>query len=417
MMQNHAGLQVPVSLQLSRGTMIALGLVLAIVLAIAVRAVLGGFDRPASIEASGTIEAIESDVSPKVQGRLIDLRVQDGDSVRKGETIAVLEQVDPGLNLAQARANVAAATAQIGAAQAAYDLQRDSYATTLAQAGQGVTIAHSRVGQAGENLGITAHTASLDVDQARAQLAAAQSSYEKASIDLSRARNLVGSGDEPQQTLDDASAEYSSAAAQLQSARDAVATARANLQTVAVRRLDLIASREQHQQSMEVLQNAEAQRRLVAQRYAQLLAAKAAVAQARAAFGLAEDQVHETRLLAPFDGYVISHNFEVGDLIAPGASVMTIGDLEHPYVYVYVSETDLPRIKTGMRADVTIDGMPGRTFVGTITEISDTAEFTPEDVQTKEERIEYLVFRVKIQFTDRTGTLKPGLPADAIIHV
>ena len=190
-----------------------------------------------------------------------------------------------------------------------------------------------------------------------------------------------------------------------------------NLSTVAVRQLDVTASREQHQQSLANLQNAEAEERLVAQRHAQLLAAQAALGQSRAALGLALDQVRETRLLAPFDGVVISQNFEVGDLVAPGAAVITVGDLAHPYVYVYVSETDLPKIKTGMHADVSIDGMPGHSFVGTITEISNTAEFTPEDVQTKEERIEYLVFRVKIQFTDPTGTLKPGLPADAVIRI
>lgn len=415
MAREHTGL--PVQLQVSRGLLIALAIALAVVGALAVRTILSALPGAAAIEASGTIEATESYVSPKVQGRLIDLRVHDGDRVTKGEPVAILEQVDPRLNLAQARANVAAAAAQVAVSQAVYDLQRESYATTLAQAGEGVTIAHSRMGQAGENLDITAHTVSLDVDHAQEQAAAALSAYDKARIDLDRAKNLVATGDEPQQMLDDASAEYKSAAAQLQATRDGVATARANLRTVEVRQLDLIASREQHEQSLEVLQNAEAERRLVTQRHAQLLEAYAALAQARAGLGLAADQVHETRLLAPFDGFVISHNYEVGDLIAPQAAVMTIGDLEHPYVYVYVSEKDLPRIKTGMRAEVTIDGMPDRAFIGTITEISNTAEFTPEDVQTKEERIEYLVFRTKVQFTDKTGTLKPGLPADAVIHV
>jgi HlyD family secretion protein len=415
MAREHTGL--PVQLQVSRGLLIALAIALAVVGALAVRTILSALPGAAAIEASGTIEATESYVSPKVQGRLIDLRVHDGDRVTKGEPVAILEQVDPRLNLAQARANVAAAAAQVAVSQAVYDLQRESYATTLAQAGEGVTIAHSRMGQAGENLDITAHTVSLDVDHAQEQAAAALSAYDKARIDLDRAKNLVATGDEPQQMLDDASAEYKSAAAQLQATRDGVATARANLRTVEVRQLDLIASREQHEQSLEALQNAEAERRLVTQRHAQLLEAYAALAQARAGLGLAADQVHETRLLAPFDGFVISHNYEVGDLIAPQAAVMTIGDLEHPYVYVYVSEKDLPRIKTGMRAEVTIDGMPDRAFIGTITEISNTAEFTPEDVQTKEERIEYLVFRTKVQFTDKTGTLKPGLPADAVIHV
>jgi HlyD family secretion protein len=227
---------------------------------------------------------------------------------------------------------------------------------------------------------------------------------------------LVETGDEPQQSLDDASAAYKSSAADLQAARDAVAAAQANQNTVAVRQLDVAASQAQQHQSVAVFENAQAERQLVIQRRAQLAAAQAALGQARAALGLAQDQVRETRLRAPFDGFVISHNFEVGDLVQPGAAVMTIGDLVHPYVYAYIGEAQLPHVKTGMRADVTIDGMPGRTFAGTVTEIGNTAEFTPEDVQTKEERVEYLVFRVKIQFTDTTGSLKPGLPVDAVIR-
>ncbi len=417
MAHDHAGLRIPAHLQLSRGLIVALAVLLAVALAVGARSVVRFLPRAAAVEASGTIEATQSDVAPKVQGRLTALRVQDGDRVVKGQPVAVLEKVDPGLNLDQARANVNAAAAQVAVARAAYNLQRESYSTTLATAGAGVAIAGSRVGQAGENLGIETQTASLGVSQAQAQLASAQSGYDKARVDLARAKSLVATGDEPQQSLDDASAAYRSAAAQLSAAHDAVAVAQANVHTVAVRRLDVVASQQQHRQSLEALQNAQAEARLVEQRRAQVTAAEAGLAQARAALGLAEDQVRETRLVAPFDGFVISHNFEVGDLVAPGAAVMTIGDLQHPYVYVYVSESDLPNVKTGMPADVTIDGMPGRTFTGKITEISNTAEFTPEDVQTKEERIEYLVFRVKVALTDTTGTLKPGLPADAIIHV
>lgn len=417
MAQERAGIHFPLRLQLSRGLLVLLAVVAGAATALTVKNVIGTLAHPASIDVSGTIEATESDVAPKVEGRLVDLRVRDGDRVRKGEPLAILERVDPGLNLDQARANVAAAAAQVAVARAAYDLQRQSYGTTLAQAAQGLDIARSRLGQAGENLDITANTAELDVDRAGAELSSAKSAYVKARTDLTRARSLVATGDEPQQTLDDASAQYAAAASQLQAARDSLATAQANLRSVSIRRLDVAASQQSQLQSAETLRNARAQEQLVEERHAQLLAAQAALAQARAALGLAADQVRETRLLAPFDGYAIAHNFEVGDLVAPGAAVLTVGDLEHPYVYVYVSESDLPKIKTGMPADVTIDGMPGRTFAGTITEISDTAEFTPEDVQTKEERIEYLVFRVKVQLYDPSGTLKPGLPADAAIKL
>jgi HlyD family secretion protein len=394
-------------------------IVVAMVAAVALAAwiVVAHLPVPPGIQASGVIEATESDLSPKVQGRLIDLRVHDGDRVRTGQVVAVLEQLDPGLGLAQAQANVAAAGAQAAAAQAAYDLQEATYATSLAQANEGVAIAHASLGQAGENLGIERPAAALAVDQAQAQLAAAQAADDHAHTDLARVRSLVATGDESQQALDDAVDADASGAAQLKAARDAVALAQANRRNVAIRQLGVRASRSQQGQSLAALAAAQAQADLVAQRRAQVAAALDQLAQARAALGLAQDQLRETQLTAPYDGYVISHDVEVGDLVQAGSAVITVGDLSHPYVNVYVSESDLPRVKSGARADVTIDGMPGRTFAGRVTEISNTAEFTPENVQTKEERIEYLVFRVKIQFTDDTGSLKPGLPADAVIHV
>jgi HlyD family secretion protein len=343
--------------------------------------------------------------------------VQDGDRVRKGEVVAVLERLDPGLDLDQAQANVAAANAQVAAAQAAYELQAATYASSLAQANEGVAIAHATLGQAGENLGIERPAAALAIDQAQAQLAAAQSAYAHAQTGLVRARALVASGDMAQQSLDDATNAYAAAAAQLKTAHDAVELADADSRNVHIRQLGVRASRSQQSQSVAALDAAQAQRDLVVQRQAQVRAAQDQLAQARAALGLAQDSVRETQLVAPYDGFVISHDYEVGDLVQPGSAVMTVGDLTHPYVNVYVSESDLPHVKSGTPADVTIDGMPGRTYAGRVTEISNTAEFTPENVQTKEERIEYLVFRVKIQFTDRTGALKPGLPADAVIHV
>ena len=387
--------------------------VVALVLLIAL---LVGHRAPNGIAASGTIEATQSDVASKVEGRLTQLRVHDGEAVHKGQVLAVLESLDPTLKLEQARAALRAAQAQVAAARAAYRLQDANYAATLDQAGEGVAIARSNVGTANETYGIERRATALALDQAQAQLLSARATYARTKLDYERDRNLVATGDIAKQVLDDARNAYASAAAQLQAQNDAVALARANLRNVQIRRFGVLASRSQQGQAQASFQSAKAERELVRQRAAQLADAKAQVAQARAQVGLALDQLHETDLVAPFDGVVLSHNFEVGDLIEPGAAVMTIGDLLHPYLYVYVSETDLPHIKTGMAADATVDGMPGKVFHGKVTEIATDAEFTPENVQTKAERIDYLVFRVKIQFTDTSGTLKPGLPADAVIH-
>lgn len=400
-----------------RGVLIAFIAVAAVAIAVLAKILVPSVAPAGTIEASGTIEATQSDVSPKVGGRLVSLRVRDGDRVRKGQVLAVLERLEPSLSVAQARANVAAAQAQLGVARAAYALQRDTYGTTVTQASSGVEIAGSHVGQAGANLAIAQRNAVLHVDQAQAQILAARSAYDRAGAVLRRVRSLVASGDQARASLDDATSAYAAAAAQLQSARDALALAQVERRLIEVRALDVRTSQSQQRQSLATLDAARAEGQLVTQRQAQVAAAEAALTQARAALALAQVALRETDLVAPFDGSVISHNFEVGDLLQPGSAAMTVGDLAHPYVDVYVSETGLPHVKAGMRADVSIDGMPGRTFAGTVTEIGSTAEFTPENVQTKAERIQYLVFRVRIRFTDTTGSLKPGLPADAVLHV
>jgi HlyD family secretion protein len=81
---------------------------------------------------------------------------------------------------------------------------------------------------------------------------------------------------------------------------------------------------------------------------------------------------------------------------------------------IYVTEVELARVKLGSRAEVAIDGAPGRIFTGTIAYISPEAEFTPKNVQTREDRVK-LVFGVKIEIDNRDGLLKPGLPADAVL--
>ncbi len=367
------------------------------------------------IEASGTIEATESDVAPKVEGRLAELRVRDGDKVTKGQILAVLDRVDPTLTLVQARAAVGVADAQVAAAEAAYELQLSTYATTLAQAHAGVAVAQANLGEAGTSLGMEMQTVSLAVDQARAELISAQAAAAHANVDLERARTLTATGDMARQSLDDAIDAAAAATAGVRAASDALRVAETNRSNVQLRALAVNASRSQRRQSVAVLDAATGQREAVLQRQAEVRVAQSQLAQADAASGLALNQLRETQIVAPFDGYVISHNVEVGDLVQAGSAVMTVGDLDHPYADVYVSDTQMPHVRSGTRAQATIDGMPGRTYVGTVTQISNTAEFTPENVQTAEQRIEYLVFRVRIQFADTTGALKPGLSVDAVI--
>jgi HlyD family secretion protein len=145
-------------------------------------------------------------------------------------------------------------------------------------------------------------------------------------------------------------------------------------------------------------------------------AARAQIAQADAALTMARARLAEATIVAPIDGVVLRKNLEAGETATPGVPIVTILDTKNLWLRAFVPETDIGRIRVGQPATITVDAYPGRGFAGAITEISSEAEFTPKNVQTKKERVN-LVFRIKVAARNPDGVLKPGMPADAIIHV
>jgi len=129
---------------------------------------------------------------------------------------------------------------------------------------------------------------------------------------------------------------------------------------------------------------------------------------------LAETRLGYASLTSPISGVVLSENVEPGEYVMSGTPVVTIGDLEHPWVRAYINETDLGRVKVGQAARVTTDTYPSKIFEGRVSFIASEAEFTPKQVQTEKERVK-LVFRVKITVSNPNMELKPGMPADADI--
>jgi len=145
-------------------------------------------------------------------------------------------------------------------------------------------------------------------------------------------------------------------------------------------------------------------------------AARGELRRAQAALELAQAQLDNARLTAPLASTVLLRNREPGELATPGTPILTLGDLDHLWVSIYVKETDLGRVKLGEEARVTVDGFPGKFYRGKVTHISNKAEFTPKTIQTKEERVK-LVFEVKVAIENQNGELKPGLPADVELSI
>jgi HlyD family secretion protein len=134
----------------------------------------------------------------------------------------------------------------------------------------------------------------------------------------------------------------------------------------------------------------------------------------RAALKTANVRLGDSVIYAPLHGVVLRKNVEQGETVAAGIAVVTIGDLENPWIKVYVKEDKLGLVKLGQRAEVTTDSYPGKIYEGTVTYISSEAEFTPKNVQTQEERVK-LVFGVKVSVKNVNDELKPSMPADVKI--
>lgn len=142
----------------------------------------------------------------------------------------------------------------------------------------------------------------------------------------------------------------------------------------------------------------------------EIAAAQAQLDQATAGLELAQLQLSYCTVTAPVDGVVLSKALDAGETAAPGKTLATIGRLDELTVTVYVAESEIGRVKAGQKATLTTDSTTA-TFDCTVTTVASEAEFTPAQVETKDQRVK-LVYAVKLSVADTTGTLKPGMPAD-----
>jgi HlyD family secretion protein len=184
--------------------------------------------------------------------------------------------------------------------------------------------------------------------------------------------------------------------------------------------IDKIISGDQRDHTETALKQSSAgmQRDVAMERSAQqdIEVAKANIRNASANLELAKIMLGYTTLRAPFSGVILTRQTELGEVMQPGTPVVTLADLDHVWLRAYVAETDLGRIRWGQAATVHTDTYPDKSYPGKISFISSEAEFTPKSVETHKERVT-LVYRIKIDVENSSHELKPGMPADATIHL
>lgn len=357
------------------------------------------------IPVSGNIEVTTVDVAFKIPGKIEKRLVDEGDSVKEGQLIASLEHQDLLAQKLKAEASLEAARSRIPTLLKNIELQDQSTLQEISQAEAGVEAARARLQQ------LQTGSRPQEIQAAQANLEQTQADLVKRKADMDRAQRLFQDKFISAQDWDSARNAYEVAVANHKKAEENYA-----LVVEGPRKEEIEAARAQWEQSKASLKLAQAHRIQLDVLKQELATSQAQVKEAASAVEVINAQIGYTQLYAPISGVVLVKNAEAGEFIVPGGAVITLGDIDKPWLKAYINESDLGKIKLGQKVSVNTDSYPGKVYEGKISFISSEAEFTPKNVQTARERVK-LVYRIKVDLPNPHQEFKPGMPADGKIHL
>lgn len=359
--------------------------------------------RQKELDYSGTLEAIQADLSFQVSGRVTDLPVDEGQSVEKDQILAGLDPSEYQARFDQAKANLNVAKADL----ARFELNLEIYKKTLPadveryEAGVNALKAQMDQMEAGYRV--------QDIEKADNSLSSLKTSMEMAQKDKERYDKLFNDNIVSEKEHDSATLQYETALKTYESAR-------ANMDQLneGYREEDIRVAKARLVEGEAILKQARSNLTKIDMTEKEVEAAKAKVQAAEASFKIAETQLGYMELKAPFKGIITSRNIEPGEVVSLGQEVFSLADLSSIELKIYVDETEIGKIKPGQDGDVTVDTFPEKVFKGKVSFISPEGEFTPKIIQTRKERVK-LVYLVKVLIPNNNMDLKPGMPADAVL--
>ncbi len=360
-------------------------------------------DANGHIRISGNIELTEITIAFKTAGRLVERAIDEGAAVKKDMVLARLDR-DQLLRQREAQqAALASAEAQLAQAGTSLEWERQTLAADLDQRRADVGSSDARL------LELKNGSRPQEILEAKAAVDAAQSELDRASKDWDRAQVLHKDDDISTSQFDDFRNKFQSAQAALKQAKEREALVQAGPRAEVI-----AAASAQAQHSRAGLKMGQANELELKRRQQEVPLRRAEVDKARAQLALIDSQINDTVLTSPIDGVVLVKSADPGEVLAPGTAVMTIGDIDHPWLRGYLGERELGKVKLGAKARITTDSFPGKNYWGHVSFIASEAEFTPKQIQTKEERVK-LVYRIKIDVDNPQHELKLNMPADAEI--
>jgi len=347
------------------------------------------------VTVSGRIEGDDSAVAPKTAGRILEVRVREGDSVKAGDTIAILDD-------AQVRAREDAARAALTAAQASAKSAQDQIAVLQQQLQQNQLLeAQAKLDADGR-----VRQAEADVAAAQSDLAQQQAAYGLALFDKDAYTKLAQSGAVSERqgkqavaTADQDAAAVAAAQRRLDAAQGALTTAQANLANEGIRQTQVQGVQKQ-----------------IAQQESQVASANANADQARAQLASAQADRQDLTVAAPFNGTVLTRAAEPGEVVQAGTAIITLLDLSKVYLRGFVPEGEIGKVAVGQSAHIYLDSNPKQAVNAYVSRIDPEATFTPENTYFRDDRVKQVV-GLKLQLKEGFGFAKPGMPSDGEILV
>lgn len=341
--------------------------------------------RHGPLRVSGFLESDEIRIGSRVGGRVAKVLVEEGDMATRGQALVELEPFQLEEQKAQAKGELVQAQAEFARLDTGY--RPEEIAESKAKEDQ-LSAARDQLADGEE-----------DIAAAQANLELAESQRELAQLKYDRIEKLFGKNNASQQDIDQATSELRVARA-----------------TVRVREEELAKLKRQRP---DELREADARReeahqewllRKTGYRAEDKEKAAAAVTAAEAALAAIERQIEELTIRAPVDGPIEAIDLRPGDLVGANTPAVSMIESGRLWVRAYVPE-NLLTVKVGQKLAITVDAYPDRRFQGEVVYIARQAEFTPNNVQTPEDRAKQ-VFRVKVMLTEGLDVLRPGMLGD-----
>ena len=361
----------------------------------------GGDENKISI--SGNIEFTQVHIAFKSSGKLVDFPIEEGDAVQKGVILARLDMQPQEEQRSREQASLIVAETSLEQHLTGIEYFKASLEADILGR-------KARLRQTMANLDqLLAGSRSQEIEQADAAVRQARSQFALAQEEWQRAQVLYKNDDITTSQYDRYQSQFTGSQAALQQAEQHLSLIREG-----PRKEDIEAAHAAVDQARAALQQAEASRLEVRRREQEVDTRKAQIEQARAQVAYMDTVIADGTVKAPLDGVILEKSAEIGEVVAAGTTIASLGNINKPWLRGYIRQQDQGRVKLGMKVRITTDSYPDKIYEGRISYMASEAEFTPKQIQTPEERVK-LVYRIKVEVENPRQELKLNMPASGEI--